>query len=332
MRVHSTLVLVYVLILGAYESASLLSSRGFAKKRHMLCMTSSPISVLVSGLPGPMARSVAECCLDRGFNLLPFSFTGLKSSKNIKQVTIEGLNRSQEVKLYPGPGLDPSSKSKLMDIKGACEQLIVVDYSTPQAVLENIHCYVDTNCDFIMGTTGEDLSIIKDILNKGTNLALISPNMAKQIVAIQSTIHDMAAKFPNSFKGYQLHVTESHQPTKLDTSGTAKALVYDICDLTNETFEIKFHEINKIRNIDDSIRFGVPKEHITQGHAFHTYRLVSPDGSVSFELKHNVCGRRVYAEGTADAISFLADVRNQGTSQEKRIYSMIDVLHASRMR
>jgi len=34
----------------------------------------------------------------------------------------------------------------------------------------------------------------------------------------------------------------------------------------------------------------VPEEHLL-GHAYHTYRLSSPDGSVGFEFQHNVCGR-----------------------------------------
>lgn len=35
----------------------------------------------------------------------------------------------------------------------------------------------------------------------------------------------MAANFPGAFAGYNLSVTESHQRTKVDTSGTAKAVV-----------------------------------------------------------------------------------------------------------
>lgn len=33
--------------------------------------------------------------------------------------------------------------------------------------------------------------------------------------------------------------------------------------------------------------------------------------SVSFEFQHNVCGRSIYAEGTVDAILFLAKKVNQ---------------------
>ncbi len=35
----------------------------------------------------------------------------------------------------------------------------------------------------------------------------------------------MADKFPGAFAGYSMNVAESHQRTKVDTSGTAKAVV-----------------------------------------------------------------------------------------------------------
>ena len=54
--------------------------------------------------------------------------------------------------------------------------------------------------------------------------AVIAPNMAKQIVALQAALEQMARDFPGSFDGYALSVAESHQSTKADTSGTAKAM------------------------------------------------------------------------------------------------------------
>ena len=51
--------------------------------------------------------------------------------------------------------------------------------------------------------------------------------------------------------------------------------------------------------------------------------------SVTFELQHNVCGRRVYAEGTVDAILFLAQVKAH--KAKKRLYSMIDVLESGNL-
>ena len=54
------------------------------------------------------------------------------------------------------------------------------------------------------------------------------------------------------------------------------------------------------------------------------------DGTVNFEVKHNVCGRRVYAEGTVDAVEFIAKLQKEGTS--KRVLNMIDILESEAMK
>ena len=143
------------------------------------------------------------------------------------------------------------------------------------------------------------------------------------IVALQATMQRMAADFPGAFNGYALSITESHQSTKVDTSGTAKALV--------ECFQglgLKFDvaEIELLREKQGQLAFGVPEDHLDSGHGFHTYTLTSPDGSVVFEFKHNVCGRRTYAEGSVDACLFLKSQIDAGS--EQRVFSMQDILRA----
>lgn len=46
--------------------------------------------------------------------------------------------------------------------------------------------------------------------------------------------------------------------------------------------------------------------------------------SVEFQFRHNVCGRRMYADGTADAVEFIANKASEAA--EKRVYNMVDVL------
>lgn len=41
----------------------------------------------------------------------------------------------------------------------------------------------------------------------------------------------MASNFPDAFSGYNLEVTESHQRTKVDTSGTAKDVITSFAKL-----------------------------------------------------------------------------------------------------
>lgn len=76
-----------------------------------------------------------------------------------------------------------------------------------------------------MGTTGGDReALMRDITASGV-YAVVAPNMGKQIVAFQTMMDMMAERFPGCFAGYQLRVVESHQRSKVDTSGTAKAVV-----------------------------------------------------------------------------------------------------------
>jgi 4-hydroxy-tetrahydrodipicolinate reductase len=52
--------------------------------------------------------------------------------------------------------------------------------------------------------------------------------------------------------------------------------------------------------------------------------LVSPDETVAFKFEHNINGRDVYADGTFDAVVFLARKIAQGS--RARVFSMIEVL------
>jgi 4-hydroxy-tetrahydrodipicolinate reductase len=178
-----------------------------------------------------------------------------------------------------------------------------------------------------MGTTGGDRDLLMKDMEEASASAVIAPNMGKQIVAMQAALEDLATKYPAAFGGYTLHTRESHQKTKADTSGTAKAVV-DSLKVLSGNDGYTYDDIEMIRDDDESKDFGV-KEEFMNGHAFHTYTLTSPDESVEFQLKHNVSGRTVYAEGTADAIKFLAKKMKEGLGG--KVYSMINVLEEGAM-
>lgn len=180
---------------------------------------------------------------------------------------------------------------------------------------------------FVMGTTGGDRDQLLKDMEDASASAVIAPNMGKQIVAMQAALEDLASKYPSAFGGYQLHTRESHQKTKADTSGTAKAVVDSLKTLSGDD-AYTYDDIEMIRDDEESMDFGV-KEEFLKGHAFHTYTLTSPDGSVEFQLKHNVSGRTVYAEGTADAVKFLSKKIREGSGG--KVYSMINVLEEGAM-
>lgn len=191
----------------------------------------------------------------------------------------------------------------------------------------NWKLYCKLKLPFVLGTTGFDHQALIQKTKKENVFSVIAPNMSKQIVALQSMVKSAAERFPGCFSGYSLNVTESHQKTKVDTSGTAKAMLTHFNKLCNSTVELK--EVKKIRNEKEQLQLGVPEENLN-GHAWHTYRLESGEGSVAFEFKHNVCGRTTYAEGVLDAVLFL-NKKIESKSQEK-VFDMINVLEAGSMR
>ena len=77
------------------------------------------------------------------------------------------------------------------------------------------------------------------------------------------------------------------------TSGLRHCLSTD--DIASPYQLVKFLQLR----VQNSTR-GVPPDALG-GHAFHTYSLRGAGGTVEFQFRHNVCGRRVYAEGTAGA-------------------------------
>eukprot|EP01035_Chromulina_nebulosa_P017834 gene17834-23446_t len=275
---------------------------------------------MINGLPGPMALATAVSCLDRGYNVIPIGFTG----PDTKVVTcdVTGEEARSTVLLVKGPGINDKADDILKKIKSEYPDIIVIDYTHPSAVLNNIKCYVSNECDFVMGTTGGDPNEIAKVISEGPLVtAVIAPNMGKQIVAMQAALLEMSKRFPGSFDGYELSVVESHQAKKADLSGTAKAVISSLSTLQGKSYDLS--NVKQIRDKHEQLKFGVPEDSIN-GHAFHTYRFTSPDKSVVFELQHNVCGRKIYAEGTADAVDFISRVRK--SSNTKKVYNMIDVL------
>jgi 4-hydroxy-tetrahydrodipicolinate reductase len=172
-----------------------------------------------------------------------------------------------------------------------------------------------------MGTTGGDRDMLEKTVQSSAICAVIAPNMAKQIVGFQAMMEFAATHYPGLFEGYHLEIKESHQQTKVDTSGTAKAMVKYFNQLGIEFSE---NDITKIR--DPKVQqqeLGIPAQYL-DGHGWHTYTLTSADGTVQFSFTHNVNGRDIYSYGTMDAVLFLAKKVSAG--EKGKVFSMIDVL------
>jgi 4-hydroxy-tetrahydrodipicolinate reductase len=274
------------------------------------------VKIMINGLPGNVARELVPVAIARGLELIPYSLTGPQITE--KEITIG----EKTVKLL----LPQDRESVIEKIKEEFSPFISVDYTHPTAVNSNAEFYIAHDLPFVMGTTGGEREKLMDDVNKAKISCVIAPNMAKQVVALQLMLSQMQKDFPDLYKNYALSAIESHQKAKADTSGTAKVIIDTFNKMGIKA--ISHDDIQKIRDEEEQINFGVPQNYLS-GHAFHTYRLESEDQTVSFEFRHNVCGRKIYAEGTVDAILFLA--KNLKAKGQGKCFSMIDILKSGAM-
>lgn len=266
---------------------------------------------MMAGLPGRMAAEVARVFLEspiEGFELLPVALSS--ATKRNRTFEVDGW-RAELVGLAERDGLVPPPGT------------MVVDFTTPAAALNNIAWYVQRGFPFVLGTTGFDGTLARAMVEGGRVPAVIAPNMSVPIVAIQWALHQLAENFPGALRGFDAAVAESHQSTKKDTSGTARAIVADLARLG-----VPIDEANIVREREPERQrrdWGVPDEHL-MGHAYHRYELRSEAGDVALRLQHDIHGRRTYAEGTWRALEFLAD--RVAAGDNGRVYTMRDVLAA----
>jgi len=271
------------------------------------------INIMVNGLPGNVAQKMARFALaDDRFNLVPFSLTG----PDIPDHTVT-IDKTVVELVRPD-----SRDEKTPRIFSLFPFFICIDYTHPSAVNANALYYVQNKIPFVMGTTGGDRKQLEELVQNGSAPAVISPNMAKQIVGFQAMMEYAAHTFPGLFKGYTLQVVESHQKGKADSSGTARAMVgyFNQLGIDFDTDRIQMIRDPEVQEKE----WGIPKEHLG-GHGWHTYTLRAEDGSALFEFKHNINGRDIYVSGTFDAVLFLKQKLDK-PDPSRKLYTMIDVL------
>jgi 4-hydroxy-tetrahydrodipicolinate reductase len=270
------------------------------------------MNVMINGLPGNVACMLTRHILaDDRFELVPYSLTGPEITAAQHSVAGAAVTLVR-----------PEDKAaRIGDIRDRHGDFISVDFTHPSAANENAGFYCANRLPFVMGTTGGDRQALLQAVENSANVAVIAPNMAKQIVGFQAMLEFAAENFPGLFTGYTMTVRESHQQGKADTSGTAKAVVKSFNDLgvafSADQIEMERDPASQEKN------WGIPADYLG-GHGWHTYALLSPDETVRFEFTHNINGREVYAYGTMDALVFLERKIKAGITG--KVYSMIDVL------
>ena len=191
---------------------------------------------------------------------------------------------------------------------------VAINFSVPQAAVENIKSALAENIPVVCGTTGwlDHYQEVVDYCKANQSGFLYASNFSIG-VNLFFKINTIAAKLmkPHQEK-YHPSLEEIHHIHKLDApSGTALTLA----DAVLNESDLKGWEIDG--NIKDKLNISSIREGEVPG--THTVKYTSSIDEIS--LKHQSFGRKGFALGAVVAAEWLAD--------KKGIYSMNDVLNIS---
>ena len=166
--------------------------------------------------------------------------------------------------------------------KSSKEIDVVIDFSRPESLINNLQEFKTTNIPFVIGTTGFSDEQIKLIENESlTRPILLSFNMSKGIFTLKNSIKKFLQD--NMYK-LECNIEEIHHISKVDApSGTA----IEIKNL------IKKHDLAK--NI---LSINIDSKRI--GDVFGIHKVSFKNDINEVEFKHEALSRDVFAEGAIE--------------------------------
>jgi 4-hydroxy-tetrahydrodipicolinate reductase len=163
---------------------------------------------------------------------------------------------------------------------------VVIDFTTPEAVVQNMRACLATGAKMVVGTTGwyEKLPDMRGLAERKQAGLLYGTNFS---VGVQVMLR-MAAKLGEALKdaGYKFSIEETHHVSKADSpSGTAISLAEMVKAATGAEVSI---EANR------------------EGDAKGTHVLIAQSDADKLVLTHEAFSRRGFAEGAVRAAEWLS--------------------------
>jgi 4-hydroxy-tetrahydrodipicolinate reductase len=164
---------------------------------------------------------------------------------------------------------------------------VVIDFTTPEAVVHNMRACLATGAKMVIGTTGwyDRLADMRSLAERKGAALLYGTNYSLGV----QVLFQLAAQLGKSLKGagYIFEIEETHHVTKLDSpSGTAITLG-DV--------------VTKATGVEN-----IPIKATRQADAAGTHVLVAKSDADRLVLTHEAISRRGFAEGAVRAAEWLS--------------------------
>lgn len=163
---------------------------------------------------------------------------------------------------------------------------VVIDFTTPDAVVQNMRACLATGAKMVIGTTGwyAKLPDMRGLAERRQAALLYGTNFSVGVQVILGLASQMGTALKGA--GYDFSVEETHHVTKLDSpSGTALTLAEVTGRATGTEVPVKANR---------------------EGDAPGLHVLVADSGAERITLSHESFSRRGFAEGAVRAAEWLA--------------------------
>ncbi|MBB5648741.1 4-hydroxy-tetrahydrodipicolinate reductase [Pedobacter cryoconitis] len=183
---------------------------------------------------------------------------------------------------------------------------VAIDFSTPDAAINNIYTCFDANVPIVVGTTGwyGQLQEIKDECLRRNNTLLYGSNFSIG-VNLFFHINEVLAKVMNNYPVYEVQVEEIHHTQKLDSpSGTAMTLAEGIIENMDRKSEwVNELDGNPAIDVLKQEQVLIASQRIENIPGTHTVIYSSEVDEI--ELKHTAHSRAGFALGAVVAAEWL---------------------------
>jgi 4-hydroxy-tetrahydrodipicolinate reductase len=183
---------------------------------------------------------------------------------------------------------------------------VAIDFSTPDAAIDNIYACFEANVPVVVGTTGwyGQLQEVKNDCLQSNNALLYGSNFSIG-VNLFFHVNKILAQVMNNFPAYEVQVEEIHHTQKLDSpSGTAMTIAEGIIDnldrkseWVNELVGTPFDEVLKKEQL------------LIESHRIEnipgTHTVVYSSEVDEIEFKHTAHSRSGFALGAVVAAEWL---------------------------
>lgn len=215
-----------------------------------------------------------------------------------------------------GHDITISSTDALKDELKKSRWKVAIDFTSPEASLNNARILAEHGVNIVVGTTGFNSMQVYELKNltlKNKIGLVYAPNITVGINLLLSITKIIAKLLPD----YDVEITESHHRHKKDSpSGTALKIAHEITAVKGQKTQ-KYMHGRKGNHIRDSQEIGIHA--VRAGGIVGVHQVLFAGESDEIEITHRSYSRTVFAEGALRAARFIAN--------RKGFYSMEDVLY-----